>query len=130
MSDPVASEQPKPAGGWAPLRYPDFRRLWLAQFTSNIGSWMQTVGAQWVMTSLTSSPLLLSAISAAGSIPVLLLAVPSGALGDLLDRRRLIFGAQLLMLLAAAGLALLSAIGALTPWVLIGLLFVIGIGSA
>jgi len=120
----------KPAGGWAPLRHPDYRRLWLAQFTSNVGSWMQTVAAQWVMTSLTSSALLLSAISAAGSIPVLLLAVPSGALGDLVDRKRLILVAQLVMLVAAAGLALLSAIGALTPWWLIVLLFVIGVGAA
>src|ERR1700735_5204532 len=119
-----------PVSGWSPLRHPDSRRLWLAQFTSNVGSWIQTVAAQWVMTSLTSSALLLSAISAAGSIPVLLLAVPSGALGDLVDRKRLIFGAQLVMLLAAAGLALLSAIGALTPWLLIALLFVIGVGGA
>ena len=120
----------KAPGGWAPLRYADFRRLWLAQFTSNIGSWMQTVAAQWVMTSLTSSALLLSAISAAGSIPVLLLAVPSGAAGDLFDRKRLIFAGQALMLVAAAVLAILSAVGALTPWVLIALLFVIGAGGA
>jgi MFS family permease/quinol monooxygenase YgiN len=125
----VTTETKEP-GGWAPLRYPDFRRLWLAQFTSNIGSWMQTVAAQWVMTSLTSSPLLLSAIQAAGSIPVLLLAVPAGALGDLVDRKRLIFSGQLLMLAAAAVLALLSAIGGLTPLVLIALLFVIGVGGA
>jgi MFS family permease len=126
----TAATAPNEAGGWAPLRYPDFRRLWLAQFTSNVGSWMQTVAAQWVMTSLTSSALLLSAIQAAGSIPVLLLAVPAGALGDLVDRKRLIFAGQLLMLAAAAVLALLSAIGGLTPWVLIALLFVIGVGGA
>jgi MFS family permease len=126
----AAATAPKEAGGWAPLRYPDFRRLWLAQFTSNIGSWMQTVAAQWVMTSLTSSALLLSAIQAAGSIPVLLLAVPAGALGDLVDRKRLIFAGQFLMLAAAAVLALLSAVGGLTPWVLIALLFVIGVGGA
>jgi MFS family permease len=130
MSGASDRTESKPAGGWAPLHHPDYRRLWLAQFTSNIGSWMQTVAAQWVMTSLTSSALLLSAISAAGSIPVLLLAVPSGALGDLVDRKRLIFIAQLVMLVAAAGLALLSAIGALTPWLLIALLFVIGVGGA
>jgi MFS family permease len=117
-------------GGWTPLRYPDFRRLWLAQFTSNIGSWMQTVAAQWLMTSLTSSPLMLSGIQAAGSIPVLLLAVPAGALGDLVDRKRLIVGGQTLMLLASAALAVLSAVGAVSPWVLIALLFVIGIGGA
>jgi MFS family permease len=118
------------ASGWAPLRYADFRRLWLAQFTSNIGSWMQTVAAQWVMISLTSSPLLLSAIQAAGSIPVLLLAVPAGALGDLFDRKRVILWGQLLMLIAAAALAALSALGGLTPGTLIGLLFVIGVGGA
>src|ERR1700735_4946427 len=103
----------KASGGWAPLRYPDFRRLWLAQFTSNIGSWMQTGAAQWGMTSLTSSAAVLRAVHAAGSIPVLLLAVPAGALGDLVDRKRLIFAGQFLMLAAAAVLALLSAVGAL-----------------
>ncbi len=91
---------------------------------------MQTVAAQWVMISLTSSALLLSAISAAGSIPVLLLAVPAGALGDLLDRRRLILGAQALMLLAAVALAVLASVGAITPGVLLALLVVIGIGGA
>jgi MFS family permease/quinol monooxygenase YgiN len=120
----------KTSSGWAPLRYPDFRRLWTAQFTSNVGSWMQTVAAQWVMLSLTRSAFLLAAISAAGSIPVLLLAIPSGVLGDLIDRRRLILVSQLTMLLAAAVLALLSATGSLTPAVLIALLFVIGVGGA
>jgi MFS family permease len=112
------------------MREPDFRRLWSAQFVSNIGSWMQTVAAQWVMLSLTTSALLVSAISAAASIPVLLLAVPAGALGDLADRKRLIFATQLLMLLAAAALAVLSLAGALTPAILLALLFVIGCGTA
>jgi MFS family permease len=112
------------------LRHPDFRRLWSAQFTSNVGSWMQTVAAQWVMTSLTNSAFLLSAISAAGSIPVLLLAVPAGTLGDLLDRRRLILFSQAVMLLAAVALAVLASAGALTPGVLLALLFMIGIGGA
>jgi len=116
--------------GWAPLRSPAFARFWTAQFTSNVGSWMQTVAAQWVMTSLTSSALLLSAIPAAASLPVLLLAVPAGALGDLVDRRRLILAAQATMLVAAAALAAVAAAGLLTPPVLIGLLFVIGIGGA
>ena len=71
------ADAPREPSGWAPLRTPAFRRLWTAQFVSNVGSWMQTVAAQWVMTSLTTSALLLSAISAAGSIPVLLLAIPS-----------------------------------------------------
>lgn len=118
------------ASGWAPLRSEAFRRLWLAQFTSNVGSWMQTVGAQWVMTSLTGSALLLSAIPAAGSIPVLLLVVPAGALGDLVDRRRLIVISQATMLIAAVALAVFAVAGSLTPWVLLGFLFVIGVGGA
>jgi DMSO/TMAO reductase YedYZ molybdopterin-dependent catalytic subunit len=116
-------------GGWSPLRHPDFRRLSTGQFTSNVGSWMQTVAAQWVTTSLTSSARLLSAIPEAGSIPVLLLAVPAGTLGDPFDRRRLILVAQGIMLVASACLALLAATGGLTPVVLLGLLFVIGIGG-
>lgn len=121
---------PHVGGGWAPLRHPAFRNLWTAQFTSNVGSWMQTVAAQWVMVSLTRSALLLSAISAAGSLPVLLLAVPAGTLGDLLDRRRLILISQMIMLLAAAALAVLAAAGGLTPALLLGLLVVIGVGGA
>jgi MFS family permease len=91
---------------------------------------MQTVAAQWVMLSLTTSALLVSAISAAASIPVLLLAVPAGALGDLADRKRLILATQLLMLLTAAALAVLSLASALTPAILLALLFVIGCGTA
>jgi MFS family permease len=91
---------------------------------------MQTVAAQWVMLSLTSSAVLIGAISAAGSLPVLLLGIPAGALGDLVDRRRLIIVTQLVMLLAAAALAVLAALSALTPALILGLLFVIGCGTA
>jgi MFS family permease/quinol monooxygenase YgiN len=131
VADTTASAAPPShTSGWEPLKYPDYRRLWLAQFTSNIGSWMQTVAAQWLITSLSGSALLLTATSAAGSLPVLLLAIPAGVLGDLLDRRRVIFVAQVTMLLGAAGLALLAAFGALQSWSLLALLFVIGVGGA
>jgi CBS-domain-containing membrane protein len=63
--------------GWSPLRYSDFRKWWLANLTSNVGSWMQTVAAQWLMLSLTSSAVLVGAIQAT-NLPVLLLAVPAG----------------------------------------------------
>jgi MFS family permease len=91
---------------------------------------MQTVAAQWVMLSLTSSAVLIGAISAAGSLPVLLLGIPAGALGDLIDRRRLIIVTQAVMLVAAAALAVLAALSALTPLLILVLLFVIGCGSA
>jgi MFS family permease len=133
MSD-VAPQRPaaqtSEGSGWRPLRTPAFRRLWTAQFVSNIGSWMQTVAAQWVMISLTKSAILIGAIQAASSIPALVLAIPAGALGDLFDRRKLILATQILMLVAAAVLAVLGATGGLTPAVLLLLLFVIGCGVA
>jgi MFS family permease len=118
------------ASGWAPLRAQGFRRLWTAQFVSNVGSWMQTVAAQWVMISLTSSAVLVTSISAAGSLPVLLLAIPAGALGDLVNRKVLIIVTQVVMLAAAAALAVLAALSALTPALILALLFVLGCGGA
>src|SRR5579862_8659140 len=91
---------------------------------------MQTVAAQWVMLSLTTSAVLVSGISAVGSLPVLLLAIPAGVWGDLFDRRRLIVGTQVVMLAAATALAILAAFSALTPALILALLFVIGCGTA
>jgi MFS family permease len=110
------------------LRYQDFRRWWLAQLTSNVGSWMQTVAAQWLMTSLTSSAVLVGAIQAT-NLPVLLLAIPAGVLGDLFNRKRLILAGQGVMLLAAVALGLLDAAGAVTPVLLLVLLSGVGVGQ-
>jgi predicted MFS family arabinose efflux permease len=117
------------ATGWSPLRYGDFRRWWLANLTSNVGSWMQTVAAQWLMTSLTGSALLVGAIQAT-NLPVIVLAVPAGVLGDLLDRKRVILAGQLIMLIAAALLGVLDLAGAVTPAVLLLLLAGVGVGQA
>jgi MFS family permease len=114
--------------GWSPLHYSDFRKWWLANLTSNVGSWMQTVAAQWLMLSLTSSAVLVGAIQAT-NLPVLLLAVPAGALGDLFDRKKLILAGQLVMLLAAVALGGLDAAGAVTPALLLILLCGIGVGQ-
>jgi MFS family permease len=117
-------------GAWAPLRHGAFRTLWSAQLASNTGSWMQTVGAQWLMLSMTSSATLLSLIQSAASLPVLMFAIPAGAIGDLVDRRRLLLIAQTGMLVAALVLALLAQAGLVTPWTLLALLFAVGAGGA
>jgi MFS family permease len=114
--------------GWSPLRFEAFRRWWVAQLVSNVGSWMQTVAAQWVMVSLTSSAVLVGAIQAT-TLPVLVLAVPAGVLGDLLDRKRLILLGQFVMLLAAAALGLVDVTVGLTPASLLVLLCGIGVGQ-
>src|SRR5271154_3704651 len=104
--------------------------MWGAQFVSNIGGWMQTVGAQWLMLSLTTSARPVAFIQPAGSLPVLLFAVPAGAVGDLVDRRRFLLFWQTFMLLAALALGVLALAGAVTPFVLLALVFALGAGQA
>jgi predicted MFS family arabinose efflux permease len=118
------------SGGFAPLRHPAFRAMWAGQFASNIGGWMQTVGAQWLMLSLTPATSYLAFIQTAASLPVLLFAIPAGATGDLVDRRRLLLGTTLFMAATTTALALLTIAGLVTPWALLAALFLVGVGQA
>jgi predicted MFS family arabinose efflux permease len=127
---PDASPPASAPSAWGPFRSGDFRAMWLAQFVSNIGSWMQTVGAQWLMLSLTTAAAPVALIQTASSLPTLLLAVPAGALGDLLDRRRFLIVAQFFMALVAGALGALAVAGVLTPVALLALLFALGAGQA
>jgi MFS family permease len=119
-----------PTSAWAPLRIPIFRALIIAQFASNIGTWMQTVGAQWLMGDLTHDPLKVALVQTATSLPVFLFGFPAGAVGDVFDRRRVLLVSQLFMLVAAAVLAVLTFSDHTTPWVLLGITFAIGAGRA
>src|SRR5438477_6881859 len=91
---------------------------------------MQDVGAGWLMTSLSSSPSMVALVEAADSIPVMLLAMPAGALADIVDRRRLLIGVQAYLIIIAGVLAVASLMGVVTPWLLLGFIFALGIGSA
>ncbi len=115
---------------WEPLREPVFRALWIASLTSNIGTWMQNVGAAWLMTSLTPSPVVVALVQAATSLPVFLVGLPAGALADIVDRRRLLIVSQGWMLLSAAALGVLTLIGFMSPWILLALTFALGLGAA
>ncbi|WP_053738163.1 MFS transporter [Nocardia sp. NRRL S-836] len=115
---------------WAPLRRSAFRALWLAQFASNIGTWAQTVGAQWLMGDLGGTALQVALVQTATTLPVFLLVVPSGALGDILDRRHVLIAGQALMLAGAAGLMLLAGTGRATPSSLLALLALMAMGQA
>ncbi|HMW42917.1 MAG TPA: MFS transporter, partial [Plasticicumulans sp.] len=119
-----------PASAWSPLRHRTFRWLWLAAIASNIGTWMHEVGAGWLMTTLSPSPLLVSLVQAAGAAPMFVLALPAGALSDIVDRRRFLIGVQIWMALVAAALAAATLTGAMTPGLLLGLTAALGIGSA
>ena len=119
-----------PVSAWAPLRLRVYRVLWTAQLASNIGTWMQTVGAQWLMGSLSSDPLLVALIQTALTLPVFLVGFPAGALGDIFDRRRILLVSQTFMLVSAGLLALLTVADDITPAILLALTFAIGLGMA
>ncbi len=68
--------------------------MWGAQFVSNVGSWMQTVAAQWLMPTLTSSATYVALVQTAAGLPVVLFAVLAGTIGDLVDRRRFLLVTQ------------------------------------
>jgi MFS family permease len=128
---PAARPSPVgPPSAWSPLRRPWFRALWIAQFVANTGTWAQTVGAQWLMGDLGGTALHIALVQTAATLPVFLLVVPAGALGDVVDRRRLLLLSQTLMLLAAAGLAALTAASLVTPNRLLALTAVLAVGQA
>jgi MFS family permease len=97
-----------------PLRGAVFRNLWLASFAANIGMWMNDVTAAWVMTSLTTSPVMVAMVQTASTLPVFLLGLPSGALADIVDRRRYFAATQLWVSLIALILATLALSNGLT----------------
>src|SRR5438067_2993685 len=100
---PMTAPQRRPAHlpAWEPLREPLFRSLWIAAVISYTGTWMQNVGAGWLMTTLTMSPFKIGMVQAAATLPVFLVIVPAGALADMIDRRRLLLFAQTWMVMAA-----------------------------
>ncbi len=118
------------ASAWSPLHNSVFRALWIATVVSNIGTWMQDVGESWLMTSLTASPVLVALVETAGSLPVVLVALPAGALADIVDRRRLLLVMQVWMFVAACAMGILALMGYVTPGRLLWLTFLLGIGSA
>ena len=73
--------------GFAPLRIPVFRDRWIASTVSAVGTWMQDTAGTWLMTVLTTSPLLIALMQTAASLPVLLLGLLAGATADIFDRR-------------------------------------------
>ncbi len=129
MSPPAPPASPAESS-WAPLRHPVFRALWIATVASNVGTWMHSTAAAWLMTSLSTSTLMVALMQTATSLPVLLLALPAGALADIVDRRRLLLITQTWMLAAAALLGVLTLAGVVTPWLLLFLTFVLGLGTA
>jgi len=129
MSSATAISTPA-ASPWTPLRRPVFRAIWLASLISSIGSAMNDTAAVWTMSTLSSSPLLLSVMATVSAVPIFLLSLPAGALADVLDRRRILLVAQSWMFAAATLLSAAAWMGGIQPWVLLSVAACLGIGVA
>ncbi len=119
-----------PPSSLAPLKGPVFRMLWLAWLAANVTMWMNDVAAAWLMTTLTDSAVMVALVQAASTLPVFVLGLPSGALADIVDRRRYFAVTQLWVASVAVVLCLASLAGALSAPLLLALTFANGIGLA
>jgi len=134
VEPPPSQQSPEPSRSsvspWSPLRHRVYRWLWTASLASNVGTWLQSVGASWLMTSLTTSTAMVAMVQAATSLPMFLLSLPGGAIADVVDRRRLLLITQTWMALSAGGLALTTLAGGASPWTLLLFTFLLGMGAA
>lgn len=115
---------------WRPLRLPTFRNLLAANVVSDIGTFMQTVGAAWLMISFGAGPLYVALTQTASSLPFFLLALPAGSVGDIVDRRKLILFTESWMAVMAIVIAALTISGLMSPWLLLVLTFALSAGDA
>ena len=118
-----------PPSSLAALGEPLFRSLWIAAVISYTGTWMQNVGAGWLMTQLSPSPFLVGMVLTAATLPVFLVMLPAGAIADMMDRRRLLLYAQWWMVLASGTLGLMTLTRCISPGTLLLFTFLLGLGS-
>lgn len=120
---------PDVAGPLAPFGSPTYRMFWIASLFSNTGTWVHEIGAGWLMSTLDGSPQMVSAVRTAMALPMILLALPAGALSDRVDRRRLMLLVQCWLMLTATAIAVLTWMEWMTPGLLLILTVVMGIGT-
>jgi MFS family permease len=121
-----AAVVPRAADPWVALRHRVFRALWIATVVSNVGTWMYNAAAGWLMISLDADPLVVSLVQVANSLPLFLVALPAGALADMVDKRRFILALEIFTTLVTALFAGLIALHHVTPALLLAFIFLIG----
>lgn len=130
MTEAVENRTFSADGLAAPLRYPTFRRVWLASLLSNLGILIQAVGAAWMMTQMTSSADKVALVQTALMLPVMFMSIPAGAMADMHDRRIVALVSLAIALIGAAVLTTLAWLNLITPNLLLGLCFAVGSGMA
>ncbi len=135
METPTTSASNAPSSAvqpsaWAPFGQSTFTILWLATVLSNVGTWMHDVGAGWLMTVLSPTPIVVAAVQAATTLPVFMFALLAGAVADIVDRRRLLIITNVFMAVVAACLAVMVSLDLVTPLILLTFTFLLGAGAA
>ena len=123
------SERTTSVSTWAPLRIGVFRAMWIAVLVSNVGTWMQTVGAQWLLVHLPHAAILVALVQTADYLPDILFGLVGGALADVFDRRRLLMAVQLSMACIGVALTVLTFTGQMPPALLLAFTFALGCSS-
>lgn len=115
---------------WAPFRHKTFAVMWVATLVANIGSWMYAAACGWLMTNLSPAPLMVSLVQVAATLPMFVLAIPAGALVDIVDKRRFLIFGEVLITLSASAFAILVWLHLVTPWSLLIFAFLVATGEA
>jgi MFS family permease len=124
------TEDDPPVSALSPFRFPVFRSIWCASIVSNLGGLIQSVGAAWMMTSIAQSADMVALVQTSVALPIVLLSLFAGAMADNMDRRKVMLGAQIFMLIVSMALTLCAWLGLITPWLLLLFTFLIGCGAA
>ena len=115
---------------WGAFGYAAFTVIWAASTVSNVGTAMFDTASGWLMTSLSASPLDVSLVQVAVSLPLFLFTLPAGALADVIDSRRLLIVVELAIIVISAALAALVSLGLASPAALLISTFLLGVGGA
>ncbi len=118
-----------PPRALAPFASSTYRMFWAASLISNIGTWVHEIGAGWLMASLDGSPQMVAAVRTAMALPMMLLALPAGALSDRVDRRQMLLVVQCLLMATAATISVLTFFDRISPLGLLWLTAVMGVGA-
>jgi MFS family permease len=127
---PVGLELAATSTAWAPFASSAFFWLWLANIVNSLGTWIQNTASGWIMTDLAPSPIMVSLVQAAAQLPVFLLALPAGALADLMDRKRNLVLTNMFMLAVAGALAIIAAWGHVDATILLVMTALLAMATA
>lgn len=126
----TAGERNPTRSVWAPLKHPAFRILTIGNVAILLGGWMQDIAVAWLMTSLAPEPIMVALLQTAIYLPFVVLSLPAGAIADIFNRRTVLLCSQVWVFIGVIILGLLTINGAMTSWLLLLLLFLVGLGWA